>query len=272
VRGASRNREQDAALSLAARLGLYGMLAGLVLASFTLTPERRAPVSAAPASNDPREARIVPVSRGVIRGLRDYDEPDPTPSPKAPPETSGPAAVQAVPDGQPAEGVDPEPEATSDLAPDPTPAPTPEPTPRPVARPIAVVTNTTMAWAEVHMLELINASRALGGLVPLAMDSAVADTARAHSAAEAQVRYVYHDGPDGTAHSRDLPACGTGWYGENTGKIWNDNVDALHREFMAEPWVPINHRTNIMDPAFRRVGVGAVMGQDAMYMTMVFCR
>jgi uncharacterized protein YkwD len=83
---------------------------------------------------------------------------------------------------------------------------------------------------------------------------------------------VYHDGPDGTSASRNVPACGTGWYGENTGKIWNDNVDALHIEFMAEPWAPINHRTNIMDPAFRRVGVGAVMGPDAMYMTMVFCR
>ena len=272
MRGASRNREQDAALSFAARLGLYAMLAGLVLASFTLTPERRAPASAAPASDDAREARIVPVSRGVVRGLRDYDEPEPTPSPLPAPETSPPAAVEAVPDGQPAEGVDPEPEATSDPAPDPTPAPTPEPTPRPAARPIPAVTNPTTAWAEVHMLELINASRALGGLVPLSVDIAVADTARTHSAAEAQVRYVYHDGPDGTARSRDLPACGTGWYGENTGKIWNDNVDALHREFMAEPWDPINHRTNIMDPAFRRVGVGAVMGQDAMYMTMVFCR
>ena len=122
------------------------------------------------------------------------------------------------------------------------------------------------------MLELINASRALGGLVPLRMDIGVADTARAHSAAEAQVRYVYHDGLDGTASSRDVPACGTGWYGENTGKIWNGNVDALHIEFMNEPWAPINHRTNIMDAAFRRVGVGAVNGPDAMYMTMVFCR
>jgi len=122
------------------------------------------------------------------------------------------------------------------------------------------------------MLELINASRAQGGLAPLATDIGVADTARAHSAAEAQARYVYHDGPDGTAHSRDVPACATGWYGENTGKIWNDNVDALHSEFMNEPWAPINHRTNIMDPAFRRVGIGAVIGADAMYMTMVFCR
>jgi uncharacterized protein YkwD len=41
---------------------------------------------------------------------------------------------------------------------------------------------------------------------------------------------------------------------------------------MNEPWTPINHRTNIMDPSFRRVGIGAVQGPDALYMTMVFCR
>ena len=86
------------------------------------------------------------------------------------------------------------------------------------------------------------------------------------------MRYVYHDGPDGTAKSRNVPACGTGWYGENTGKVWNGLVDVLHIEFMNEPWEPINHRTNIMDPAFRRVGIGAVDGPDALYMTMVFCR
>jgi len=272
VPGASRNREQDAPLSLAARLGLYAMLAGLVLASFTVSPERRATVSAAPASDDAHEARIVPVSRGVIRGLREYDDPEAAPSASPTPEITPAAAVEAAPDGQPAEAADPGPEAPSDPAPDSTPARTPEPTRRPVAGAIAGVTNPTTAWAEIHMLELMNASRALGGLAPLSVDIAVADTARAHSAAEAQVRYVYHDGPDGTAHSRDVPACATGWYGENTGKIWNDNVDALHREFMAEPWDPINHRTNIMDPAFRRVGVGAVIGADAMYMTMVFCR
>jgi uncharacterized protein YkwD len=84
--------------------------------------------------------------------------------------------------------------------------------------------------------------------------------------------YVYHDGPDGAARSRDATACGTGWYGENTGKVWQGNVERLHVEFMSEPWAPINHRTNIMDPAFRRVGIGAVQGNDALYLTMVFCR
>jgi len=237
------------------------MLAGLVVASFTVTPARRAPVSAAPTIDDePVAARIAPMSRGLARVLRDIDNLELTVSPSLSP--------------TPEATVEPEPEATAAPEPEPvaTPDPTPEPTPRPTPRPVAALTNSTTLAAELHMVELINASRVRGGLVPLGADIGVADTARAHSAAEAQVRYVYHDGPDGTASSRDVPACGTGWYGENTGKIWNNNVDALHIEFMNEPWEPINHRTNIMDPAFRRVGVGAVNGPDAMYMTMVFCR
>jgi uncharacterized protein YkwD len=241
------------------------MLAGLVLASFTMTPERRAPILAAPTDDAPSEARIAPLSRGIIRGLRAYDDLDPALSPSAVPSPSPMIAAAGAAGG----AVEAVAEATAEPEPGATPEPTPlapeptrPPTPRPAAPPVAAVTNPTTALAEIHMFELINASRALGGLVPLSLDVGVADTARAHSAAEAQVRYVYHDGPDGTARSRDVPVCATGWYGENTGKIWNDNVGALHREFMAEPWDPINHRTNIMDPAFRRVGVGAV----------VFCR
>ena len=238
------------------------MLAGLVLASFTVSPGRRPAVVAPPAVDEPNDVRIAPLSRGIVRGLRYYEDPAPTPV------LSAATVPEAAATSNPVDGTEREPEAT----PDPTPEPTPRPTPRPASRSAGVITNPTTALAETHMLELINASRALGGLVPLSMDVAVADAARGHSGAEAQVLYVYHDGPDGTARSRDVAACGTGWYGENTGKIWNDNVDALHREFMAEPWVPINHRTNIMDPAFRRVGIGAVIGPDAMYMTMVFCR
>ena len=78
--------------------------------------------------------------------------------------------------------------------------------------------------------------------------------------------------PRRNGQSRYVPACGSGWYGENTGKVWGGGVDVLHREFMAEPWEPINHRTNIMDPNFRRAGIGAVQGPDALYITMAFCR
>ena len=134
-----------------------------------------------------------------------------------------------------------------------------------------LVTDDTRS-AELEMLRLMNVSRIAGGLVALSLDAVVSDTARAHSDVESRYGYVYHDGPDGQARARDATACATGWYGENTGKVWNDNVRALHVEFMNEPWEPINHRTNIMDPSFRRVGIGAVLGRDAMYLTMVFCR
>ena len=98
------------------------------------------------------------------------------------------------------------------------------------------------------MLALMNASRLQAGLPALALDATVSVAARLHSAVEAQHRYVYHDGPDGTAKSRYVPACGTGWYGENTGKVWSGGVDVLHREFMAEPWVPINTRKWMRTP------------------------
>ena len=214
-------------------------------------------------------ARVAPAARGerliTVNVTLDLVS-EAAPVPSAAPETA--PATDAVP------------MQTEELAPvppqraDPTPQPKPEPTPAPRAAraPAAIAISIETQQAELRMLALMNASRLQGGLVPLALETRVSDAARQHSAVEAQVRYVYHDGPDGTAASRDGPACGTGWYGENTGKLWSGGVDVLHREFMAEPWEPINHRTNIMDPNFRRAGVGAVQGPDAIYITIVFCR
>jgi len=248
------------------------MLTGLVLASFLVKPEGGALKPTGPvatASHEPPRAELM--ARGAARPPRDVDRGRAAPQPSLGPSDDPATLIAGSTEGSVAE-----PAAQSEPAaePEPTPEPTaPPPPPRPPApRAVAPITDATTASGEARMLELMNASRAKAGLAPLTLDAAVAAAARAHSGVEAQVRYVYHDGPDGTARSRDLPACGTGWYGENTGKIWNGNVDALHIEFMAEPWEPINHRTNIMDSEFRRVGVGAVIGPDAMYMTMVFCR
>jgi uncharacterized protein YkwD len=173
-------------------------------------------------------------------------------------------AVEVAPSPEPA----PEPPPVAEL----TPEPTPKPTPRPAPQALAITTSDATHEAELRMLGLMNLSRVNAGLAPLALDAGVSEAARKHSAVEAQHRYVYHDGPDGTAKSRYVPACGSGWYGENTGKVWGGGVDVLHREFMAEPWEPINHRTNIMDANFRRAGIGAVQGPDAIYITVAFCR
>ena len=182
------------------------------------------------------------------------------------------AVPDLVAEAAAAPSADAAPEATPVAEPAPQPRPDPTAAPRPVPAPPAITTSSSTLDAELRMLYLMNASRMVAGLVPLALDTGVSDVARKHSAVEAQYRYVYHDGPDGTARSRYVPACGSGWYGENTGKVWSGGVDVLHREFMAEPWEPINHRTNIMDPNFRRVGIGAVQGPDAVYITMAFCR
>jgi uncharacterized protein YkwD len=177
-------------------------------------------------------------------------------------------AAEVAPASEPA----PEPAAVVEPTPEPTPERTTAPTPRPAPPAPALSTSAATHEAELRMLGLMNLSRVNAGLAPLALDAGVSEAARRHSAVEAQHRYVYHDGPDGTAKSRYVPACGSGWYGENTGKVWGGGVDVLHREFMAEPWVPINHRTNIMDPNFRRAGIGAVQGPDAIYITVAFCR
>lgn len=250
----------DAAIDALARLGIGALLAVLVVASFALPPGRATIAVASPAVD---AARVATVARGIGR------EPS-----EAPDELPSAAPIEPTPGPTPAPTPAPTIEPTSPPTPAPTPAPTPEPitlsTPRPIAPPAVV--NVTTHELELRMLALMNLSRAPQGLVSLSLDSTASVVAREHSAVEARYGYVYHDGPDGTAKSRNVPACGTGWYGENTGKVWNANVDVLHAEFMAEPWEPINHRTNIMDPLFRRAGIGAVQGADAIYITVVFCR
>ena len=199
---------------------------------------------------------LVPVNVTVVAAPASASEADVLTAPEPAPEAAPPLIAEPLPQPKP----------------DPTAAPRPDPTAAPRPASPAISASPTTREAELRMLYLMNASRMLAGLVPLALDTGVSDAARTHSSVEAQYRYVYHDGPDGTARSRYVPACGTGWYGENTGKVWSGGVEVLHREFMAEPWQPINHRTNIMDPNFRRVGIGAVQGPDAVYITMAFCR
>ena len=235
-------------------------------------------------------ARTQPAARGGFQTLRELSAPEPV----------GDALERPVPTLEPTPVPTPEPTPVPTPAPTPVPTPVPTPAPTPVPTPVATTEPTpaptprpatarpatppppppplppaaagSLADAERRTLALMNASRGQGGLAAYALDAGVSQVARAHSAAEAAVGYVYHDGPDGTAFSRNRPACGTGWWSENTGKVWHDDVGVLHREFMAEPWIPINHRTNIMDANFTRVGIGAVQGRDAMYLTVVFCR
>ena len=254
-------------MGIPSRIALALLLGTLVAASFVMTS---GDLPSAPSTVGPRAQAP---SRGGFQTLREPFAPAtgdddlvipastlaPTPSPQPTAEPVPVAAAAAAPAADPI--------VSSTVAPTPQPA-----TPRLPAAPVVAPVTTSGSAAELRTLALMNSSRAQAGVGPLTLDAGVSVTARAHSAAESRVGYVYHDGPDGTAQSRDAAACGTGWYGENTGKVWNGDLDALHSDFMAEPLIPINHHTNIVDPNFKWVGIGAVQGSDALYLTMVFCR
>lgn len=263
-----------------ARVLLLGPLVAIPIVALSVEPFPDTP-SIATSTPDPARAQTPP--RGGFQTLREtsagIEEPihvllaAPTPVPELSPVADPAPTAQAtsLPTPDPTTAVTVAPGASAGPQPAPQAAPPQQPaTPVPTLVPLPVA--ITGSTAELRTLALMNGSRAQAGIGPLALDAGVSITARAHSAAESRVGYVYHDGPDGTAQSRDAAACGTGWYGENTGKVWDGNVDALHSEFMAEPLTPINHHTNIVDPNFRRVGIGAVQGPDALYLTMVFCR
>lgn len=250
---------------------IRGLASAAVLAIVAVGGILAAPGSVLTAGMpDALTARAQPAARGGFQTLREPSSSEPV----------GDVLEIAAPTPEPTPAPTPEPTPAPTPAPTPQPTPVPTPTPTPTPRPPtprpatppAPVAAGSLADAELRTLSLMNASRAQGGLAAYSLDAGVSQVARAHSAAEAAVGYVYHDGPDGTALSRNRPACGSGWWSENTGKVWNNDVSVLHREFMAEPWAPINHRTNIMDASFTRVGIGAVQGRDAMYLTVVFCR
>ncbi|HEX9269594.1 MAG TPA: CAP domain-containing protein [Candidatus Limnocylindria bacterium] len=231
-----------------------------------------APLAAPPtrlAAAQPEPERARPVARGEPRAADDLGVPlatlAPTPSPSPTPE---PTPEPTAPPPDPTVGPATRPPAAVAPAAQPR-VVTPAPASAPPAAPAA-----SASAAELRMLALMNDARARAGVAALLLDAGVSAVARSHSALEASLGYVFHDGADGTARARDGAACGSGWYGENTGMVYGGNVDALHAEFMAEPLIAgvINHHANIVDASFHRVGVGAAQSGGALYMTMVFCR
>ena len=117
-------------------------------------------------------------------------------------------------------------------------------------------------------LNQINASRAEYGFAPLVLDNAITNVANAHAWDMMNYGYFSHSGRDGSTVRTRLSRAGVpyGHAGENicqyTGIGVNGTLNWCHRTFMSEPYPGYyNHIANILDPDFRRVGVGiAVSG------------
>lgn len=129
---------------------------------------------------------------------------------------------------------------------------------RPVVRPPAP-SGSGVAYA----LSQINAARAARGFAPLALDAAVGAVANAHAWDMLRYNYFSHTGRNGSTVRTRLSAAGIAYThaGENiceyTGIGITGTLQWCHGSFMSEPYPGyFNHIANILDPDFRRVGIG----------------
>jgi uncharacterized protein YkwD len=121
-----------------------------------------------------------------------------------------------------------------------------------VSRP-AAPRRVTLAPAETRLLSLVNTARKQQRLAPLAAAAGPTDVARRWSAQLVSTQLLAHD----PALVRLMQGAGGGkwqWLAENVGEGPTGDVDALFAAYMASP----HHRTNILDPRGRFIGIGTV--------------
>ncbi len=112
-----------------------------------------------------------------------------------------------------------------------------------------------------RMLRLTNDSRAERDLDPLKLNVELSAAALRHSRDMAKKGKLFH--------SSNVPSELSPWrwstWGENVGYTTADLAE-LQRAFMNSP----DHRANILDPDFRKVGIGVVRRDGYLWVTVIF--
>jgi uncharacterized protein YkwD len=154
-----------------------------------------------------------------------------------------------------------------------------------VVRSQALADQSQSRWTrnllEKQTLELINRDRAApeyleetrGRARPLLWDDRLAAVARAHSEEMARKGYFSHEAADGASPAERISSAGILWarVGENIASC--QTIGQAESTFMDEPKFEQNHRWNILNPGYTRVGVGIAKGSDGMlYITEDFAQ
>lgn len=133
------------------------------------------------------------------------------------------------------------------------------------------------ADAVQYALNQINASRAQYGFAPLVLDGAVSAVANAHAWDMLQYNYFSHTGRDGSTVRTRLSRAGVSYSysGENicyhSGISVTATLQYCHATFMSEPYPGYyNHIGNILNPDFRRVGIGIASSGGRVYIAWDF--
>ena len=133
----------------------------------------------------------------------------------------------------------------------------------------------------LQMREMINRDRSAtasfeetkGRARPLVWDERLAAVARAHSEDMASNGFFSHEGSDGSLPDARVSREGIQWraVGENIAK--SRDIEQAEEAFMNEPKFKQNHRANILNPNYTRVGIGIVKGPDGtLYITQDFAQ
>jgi uncharacterized protein YkwD len=129
----------------------------------------------------------------------------------------------------------------------------------------------SVAQAEATSFQLVNQARQQAGVPLLQLDPALSAVARAHSEAMRDRGFFGHDDPvTGKSFLDRLLDAGQPFRtaGENLATTTHaaDPAGFAHANLFASP----EHRAEILDPAFDRVGVGVARSGDSYWFTQLF--
>jgi uncharacterized protein YkwD len=114
-----------------------------------------------------------------------------------------------------------------------------------------------------RVVGLVNAERSRNGLAPLWENAALTNAAEGYAAYMASADFFSHTGPDGsTVASRAAAAgyVGWTWLGENIA-AGQSTPEQVFQAWMNSP----SHRTNMLSPSAREIGIGHGYGAGARY-------
>jgi uncharacterized protein YkwD len=116
---------------------------------------------------------------------------------------------------------------------------------------------------EAAMAKMANDERSRHGVRQLVVDDKASDLARSWSATMARENRLRHNPDLARQITRQVT---TNWrtYGENVG--YAGSPQEVHRRFMQSS----GHRANILNGAYKRVGVGVVAKDGRLWVTMIF--
>lgn len=175
------------------------------------------------------------------------------------PSLSAPESLSASPSPSPSSASpSPSPSRTKKKSASPTPKAAPStraPSSKPPAAPAPKPADPPPSSSAEEVTALVNAERAKEGCSAVRSNSKLATAASRHSADMVSRDYFSHTSPDGSDPGDRITAAGYRWstYGENIAK-GQSTPAAVMDSWMNSP----GHRANILNCAFKEIGVGRV--------------